>query len=48
MKDLGEESYILGIELLRGRQNKMLGLSVAAYVDMILVKFAMLNSKKES
>ena len=27
MKDLGEASYILGIKLLRDRQNEILGLS---------------------
>ena len=46
MKDMGEVSYILGIKLLRDHRNKMLGLSQAAYIDKILVKFAMHNSKK--
>ena len=45
MKDLGE-AYILGIKHLRDRRNKMLDLSHAAYIDKILVKFAMHNSKK--
>ncbi|GFS37982.1 hypothetical protein Acr_00g0055040 [Actinidia rufa] len=46
MKDLGEANYILGIKLMRDYQNRMLGLSQAAYIDNILVKFAMHNSKK--
>ncbi|GFY91148.1 hypothetical protein Acr_07g0013440 [Actinidia rufa] len=47
MKDLGEASYILGIKLMRDRKNRMLGLSQAAYIDNLLVKFAMHNSKKD-
>ena len=46
MKDLGEANYILGIKLLRDRQNKILGLSQVVYIDKIFVKFAMHNSKK--
>ena len=46
MKDLGEASYILGIKFLRDLRNKMLGLSQAAYIDKIFVKFAIHNSKK--
>ena len=46
MKKLGEASYILGIKFLRDRQNKILGLSQAAYIDKNLVKFVMHNSKK--
>ena len=46
MKELGQASYILGIKLLRGRQNNILGLSQATYINKILVKFTMRNSKK--
>ena len=46
MKDLREASYILEVKLLRDRRNKMLGLSQAAYINKILVKFAMHNFKK--
>ena len=46
MKDLGETSHILGIKLLRDRQKRMLGLSQAFYIDQILAKFSMQNSKK--
>ena len=48
MKDLGEASYILGIKFLRDLRNKILGLSQAAYIDKIFVKFAMHNSKNKS
>ena len=46
MKDLGEANYILGIKLLRGRKNKVLALSQALYIDKILARFSMENSKK--
>ena len=46
MKDLGEANYILGIKLLRDRKNKVLALSQASYIDKILARFSMENSKK--
>jgi hypothetical protein len=46
MKDLGEASYILGIKLLRDRKNRMIGLSQSAYIDKVLARFNMLDSKK--
>ena len=46
MKDLGEGNYILGIKLLRDRKNKVLALSQALYIDKILARFSMENSKK--
>ena len=46
MKDLGEASHILGINLLRDRQKRMLGLSQATYIDQILSRFNMVDSKK--
>ena len=46
MKDLGEVSHILGIKLLRDRQKRMLGLSQASYIDEILTRFSMQDSKK--
>ena len=48
MKDLGEANYILGIKLLRDRKNKVLALSQALYIDKIIVRFSMENSKKET
>ena len=47
MKDLEEANYIIETRLSRDCKNKMLGLSQAAYIDKILVKFAMQDSKKE-
>ena len=46
MKDLGNASYVLGIQILRDRKNKLLALSQAAYVDKVLARFSMQNSKK--
>ena len=46
MKDLGEASHILGIKLLRDRKKRMLGLSQATYIDQILARFSMQDSKK--
>ena len=46
MKDLGEASYILGIKLWRDWKNRILGLSQAGYIDKILARFSMQNSKK--
>ena len=48
MKDLGEANYILGIKLVRDRKNKLLALSQASYIDKILVRFNMENSKRGS
>uniref|UniRef100_A0A2N9ILE2 Reverse transcriptase Ty1/copia-type domain-containing protein n=1 Tax=Fagus sylvatica TaxID=28930 RepID=A0A2N9ILE2_FAGSY len=46
MKDLGKANYILGIKLWLDRKNRMLGLSQTAYVDKIMSKFSMQDSKK--
>ena len=46
MKDLGEANFILGIKLWRDRKNKMLGLSQVGYIDKVLERFSMQNSKK--
>jgi hypothetical protein len=43
MKDLGEASYVLGIQLIRDRKNKLLALSQASYIDKILN--AILNAR---
>ena len=45
MKDLGEANYILGIKHLRDRKNKVLALSQALYIDKIIARFNMENSK---
>ena len=46
MKDLGEANYIIWIKLHRDRKNRMIDLSQAVYIDNVLVRFAMQNSKK--
>ena len=46
MKDLGEASYILGIQIIRDRKNKLLALSQASYNDKVLARFSMQDSKK--
>ena len=46
MKDLGETNFILGIKLWRDRKNRMLGLLQAGYIDKVLKRFSMQNSKK--
>ena len=46
MKDLGEASHILGIKLLRDHQKRMLGISQVSYIDQILARFSMQDSKK--
>ena len=46
MKDLGEASHILGIKLLRDHHKRMLGLSQISYIDQILARFSIQDSKK--
>ena len=46
MKDLGEASYVLGIQIIRDRKNRLLALSQASYIDKVLIRFSMQNSKK--
>ena len=46
MKDLGEATYILGIKIYRDRYKRLLGLSQSTYIDKVLNRFAMQNSKK--
>ena len=46
MKDLGEASFILGIKVYRDRPNRMLGLSQKMYVEELLKRFSMKNSKR--
>ena len=45
MKDLGDAKYVLGIKILRDRQNKTLALFQATYIDKVLERFNMKNSK---
>ena len=46
MKDLGEASYILGMKIYRDRSRRLLGLSQSTYIDTVLKRFSMENSKK--
>src|SRR6266498_5970259 len=46
MKDLGEAAYILGIKIYRDRSRRRIGLSQSTYLDKILKKFNMDQSKK--
>ena len=41
MKDMGEASYVLGIEIFRDRTQGILGLSQKAYIDKVLKRFNM-------
>ena len=46
MKDLGEASFILGIKVYRDRPNRMLELSQKMYIEEVLKRFSMDNSKR--
>src|SRR5512146_3352080 len=46
MKDLGEAAYVLGIKIYRDRSRRLIGLSQSTYLDKILKKFNMDQSKK--
>ena len=46
MKGLGEAQYILGIQIYRDRSKWMIGLSQRTYIDKVLDRFNMTNSKK--
>jgi hypothetical protein len=46
MKDLGEAAYILGIRIYRDRSRRLVGLSQDTYIDKVLKRFSMEQSKK--
>ena len=46
MKDLGEAAYILGIKIYRDRSKRLIGLSQSTYIDKVLKRFNMEQSKK--
>ena len=46
LKDLGDAAYILEIKIHRDRSRRLIGLSQSAYIDKILKKFSMHDSKK--
>ena len=46
MKDLGEAAYILGIKIYRDRSQRLLDLSQSGYIDKVLKRFIMQDSKR--
>ena len=46
MKDLEDAQYILRIQIVRTRKNKTLAMSQACYIDKMLSRYKMQNSKK--
>ncbi|GJZ30307.1 retrotransposon protein, putative, ty1-copia subclass [Tanacetum coccineum] len=46
MKDLGEEAFILGLKIYRDRSKRLIELSQNAYMDKILKRYKMDNSKR--
>ncbi|KAK8557572.1 hypothetical protein V6N12_009801 [Hibiscus sabdariffa] len=46
MKDLGEAAYILGVKIYRDRCRRLLGLSQSTYIDKVLKRFSMEESKR--
>nr|GFB47691.1 retrotransposon protein, putative, Ty1-copia subclass [Tanacetum cinerariifolium] len=48
MKDLGEAAYILGIKIYRDRSRRLIGLCQSAYIEKILKRYHMENSKHGS
>ncbi|KAL4369609.1 hypothetical protein GQ457_05G022470 [Hibiscus cannabinus] len=45
-KDLGEVAYILGVKIYRDRSRRLLGLSYSTYIDKVLKRFSMEESKR--
>nr|GFB06828.1 hypothetical protein [Tanacetum cinerariifolium] len=48
MKDLGEAAYILGIKIYKDRSKRLIGLCQSAYIEKILKRYSMKNSKRGS
>nr|GEV78000.1 hypothetical protein [Tanacetum cinerariifolium] len=46
MKDLGDATFILAIKIYRARSKRLIRLSQSAYMDKILIRFMMDNSKR--
>ncbi|KAA0048791.1 gag/pol protein [Cucumis melo var. makuwa] len=46
MKDLGDEQFVLGIQIVRNCRNRTLAMSQAYYIDKMLSRYKMQNSKK--
>ena len=41
MKDMGEASYVIGIEIFQDRSRRLLGLSQKDYIERVLERFGM-------
>nr|GEV03156.1 hypothetical protein [Tanacetum cinerariifolium] len=48
MKDLGEVAYILGIKIYRDRSKRLIDSCQSAYIEKILKRYCMENSKRRS
>nr|GEX91477.1 retrotransposon protein, putative, Ty1-copia subclass [Tanacetum cinerariifolium] len=48
MKDLGEAAYIFRIKIYRDRSKRLIGLCQSAYIEKILKRYCMENSKRGS
>ena len=46
MKDLGEVAYIIGINIYRDRSKRLIGLRQSTYIDKVLNRFSIQNSKR--
>ncbi|KAL0439407.1 UNVERIFIED_CONTAM: Retrovirus-related Pol polyprotein from transposon TNT 1-94 [Sesamum latifolium] len=46
MKDMDEASYILGIKIYRDRSRRLLGLTQSSYIEKVLKRFKMEESKR--
>jgi Reverse transcriptase (RNA-dependent DNA polymerase) len=46
MKDLDETAYVLGIKIYKDRSQNLIGLSQGTYIDNVLKRFNMQDSKK--
>jgi hypothetical protein len=46
MEDLDDTVYILGIKIYRDRSKRFIGLNQSTYIDKVLNRFSMQNSKK--
>ena len=45
MKDLGDASFVLGIQILRDRSQGILGLSQKSYIEKVLQRYGMKDAK---
>ncbi|GJZ20640.1 retrotransposon protein, putative, ty1-copia subclass [Tanacetum coccineum] len=46
MKDLGDVAYVLGIKIYRDRSKRLIGLCQSSYIEKILKRYYMENSKR--